>query len=268
MPTTSLFTNDSAAADTTDPFIEEIDALLSQADSLMDEVQAGLGSEESTSTSTTNQSPQGDPSPVKASFADARPAEPGVEEMAKQLASSADQADTEAIAAVLEADDAAKQAELKHTGDETNDQAPAISPPSTAPEAVPPAAPEASLPAAPDASLPAAPEAAPPAATTSSPAWMTEISDDRVPSVPGLQDGKAQPATREVSAIAIRSRYVKSRLCEIACRVAHLPVDALVLADRPFARLAPRVKTMIGCGAIGTLLIALATWTYGSLRQP
>lgn len=51
-----------------------------------------------------------------------------------------------------------------------------------------------------------------------------------------------------------------------AAAVAHVPIDLLILLDRPFSRLNAGAKTFLGYAAIGTLIVGLATWLLGTAQ--
>jgi hypothetical protein len=255
----------------TDTSALDVDALLSQADSLMDEVQASLGEGGMGAAAATQGTGEGSP-PTPGASAEAVTAENAIHDMAEEITSSADKADADAIMAMLnpgEADD--------------GNASSALQPDSTAAPATEPSNPSGSTEApAPEAATtndsPPAPATGTPAQATSKPAivagstateeWMNAMPDDQVPSIPDVNESDAQPASQAAEAIRVRSRQAGACLTGLLRHLVRLPIDIVILLDRPFAGLGSGTKSLIGYTAIGTLAIALASWIYGGLRQP
>lgn len=71
-------------------------------------------------------------------------------------------------------------------------------------------------------------------------------------------------SARQVEAVkAAFSRVSFRRLTSLA----RLPLTLLILLDKPFARLSLGAKNLIGCAAVGTLVVAVAALAIGSLSR-
>lgn len=227
---------------------QDIDALLAEADSLMNDMDASLGGTESDAPGQDIGSAQGESNDLVATAS--APAdqaavrtpsgeavsneEQPISDIVEGLSSFADEVDHGAVSKCLDAN-----------GSET-----AISGQPATP---------VNLPA--DGPTPAPQE------------WVNEAelgqdtgtAAENVPSIPEERSGPA-PA---VVAVARRAKAGGERdgLVGPVGKALHLPIDILILLDYPFARLGPNVKAGIGGAAVATLLVAIGTWIVASLHH-
>lgn len=206
---------------------QDIDALLAQADSLMDEMASNLGGSDGAAVSTT-----GETSGPTSADTDAADCDPELQAIADDLTAFTATVDSESV--------------VEPSGDEGGESTDEGS------EAEPTAKRSS------DAS----------SGASAAPAeWVDEaqmsgdaMSIQGLPTIPDEQGATEEPVAP--ATLANTARRLPVRLLR---GVIHSPIDALVLLDRPFARLGSQVKTCIGFVAIATLLMAAGTWVVGGM---
>ncbi|MBI4579421.1 MAG: hypothetical protein HY718_06935 [Planctomycetes bacterium] len=166
-------------------------------------------------------------------------------DMAEQIAAPTEDADADAIMAVLAPGDAGAAAPGKPDT------------PTDAPSEVRPGAAPSTEESSPGLSQTDS------SSTTQAPSPETAVAPESVTAatttIEPTQPVEAPPAPSSATPLPSVGR--------LACClwfVAHLPVDLLIVLDAPFARLNPTLKTLIGYAAIGTLIVASGTWIAGA----
>jgi len=81
---------------------------------------------------------------------------------------------------------------------------------------------------------------------------------EQLPHIPDTISGEPEGGEQT------RAGAIRTRLVTTVGAVLALPVGVLVALDRPFAGLSLRIKACIGYAAIATLLVAAGTWVLGS----
>lgn len=237
---------------------EEIDALLAQADSLMADMADSLGEQRPQQ----SDSPSADkPMAARAGAGQADVAEAVTEEPQTSGESSVEPPESSG-------EPSAKPPEP--SGEASPDQAETRSERASAPEA--PELEAAEL-AGGDGDKPAVqPEASDAEGPQSPPPdWLAEADinnlaenvKESLPHIPETLTSEEAPA-RERS--ASRPAGAARILPRAAAAVAHVPIDLLILLDRPFSRLSAGTKACLGYAAIGTLIVGIATWLLSNAQ--
>lgn len=236
MPTAALNRPQPSNTVNASPSIEDIDALLSQADALLNDVQTDFGGQ-------TDSPVQAGQSTSKASEPTSR--EEDIQHLAEEVSFSAKDVDAEAVAALLNSPDLTADADADPAEkDESAEDEPA----------------EAEL----DTSH--KPQSAPQD-------WLNEAAsaDDLIPSIPDENTRVEASGSRPVAAIGAARKLLAGTLGQYTvgkyiARLFRLPMEFLILLDRPFAKMDQKAKSFLGYAAIATLMVATGTWIYGDLR--
>lgn len=88
------------------------------------------------------------------------------------------------------------------------------------------------------------------------------------------EDAPSAPCEEAQEAVAARSagwrRYLNPLylLKRAVYGLLWLPIQLLIVLDKPFANMSVTKKTLLGCVSIATCLVAAATWLFGTLSTP
>ena len=258
MPTAEAIKPDRVGPATEEAIASDVDSLLSQADCLLDDVQANVAGDQAAEAPA---EALATPSPISDNAASTAIDE-AIHDMAAEITAPTDTADADATAALLNSNGPEEEPAKPESPEPPNPP-----PPASSDSAEPEVKVEPQVSAVPE------PVQSPqPAQSPAEPApaeWMAENPNDQVPDIPEAQDStsaggqEANPAAPTRLPVRQRSGTLRS----VARGFARLPLDILILLDRPFARLGPGTKSAIGVLAIGTLALAAATWIYGNLHH-